>query len=155
MENKLRNDLKEAMKNKDILKRNTIKGILDRAQNIAKESKSDISDEIINRSLNKELKVLNSIITELDKLKQTDSDYYKETKNRISIVESYMPRFLTEDEIVSYVNEFIEEAIETNVVTDIYKEKGKVIGFVMKKFNTMPVDKKLVNSLVQAKLKED
>lgn len=146
MEKRLREDLKESMKQKNELKKNTIKMVLDKSTQKAKENKVQLSDSIINDVLMKELKDLKSLREELESLKQTDSSYYEETVNRISIVEEYLPKFLDDEEINTLLDQYISEGNQEGI------EGKRLIGYVMKKFSDKPVDKKKVNSLLQAKL---
>ena len=52
-------DIKDAMKSKNITKKDVLKQVQTKAQSDAKENKSDITDEVVIKAINKELKQLN------------------------------------------------------------------------------------------------
>lgn len=120
---KLQSDIKESMKLKDKDKKDVLKQVQIKAQAYSKENKTDITDEIVLDSINKELKQLNQA---KDSLKgREDSDLYISTEIKISILQGYLPKQLSEDECMSEVQKILSDIAE-----DL--PKGAKIGNVMK-----------------------
>ena len=79
-------------------------------------------------------KILNKTVKSLkETLQASDST---DTKLELEIVEAYLPKQLSKDEIVSKVTELKVAGI-TN------------IGQIMKEFATLPVDRKLVSEVIK------
>lgn len=71
----------------------------------------------------------------------------EQEKAELGIIESYMPKGLTDDELARLVDETIAELGATDP-----KKMGPVVGAIMKKLAGQPVDGKKVNELVRARL---
>jgi len=103
----------------------TLKGEIQTAEkNLKFES---ISDEEVIKILNKFAKNLK------ETLKLKDSE---ELRAELVVVESYLPKLMSEEEIQLKINELLGNGI-TN------------LGLIMKEFSTLPADKKLVSELVK------
>jgi len=103
----------------------TLKGEIQTAEkNLKSES---ISDEEVIKILNKFAKNLK------ETLKLKDSE---DLRDELAIIESYLPKLMSEEEIQLKINELLGKGI-TN------------LGLIMKEFSTLPVDKKLVSELVK------
>lgn len=103
----------------------TLKGEIQTAEkNLKSES---ISDEEVIKILNKFAKNLKETL----KLKEDES-----LEAELAVIESYLPKLMSEEEIQLKINELIEKGI-TN------------LGLIMKEFSTLPADKKMVSELVK------
>lgn len=71
----------------------------------------------------------------------------EQEKAELGIIESYMPKGMTDDELARLVDETIAELGATDP-----KKMGPVVGAIMKKLAGQPVDGKKVNELVRARL---
>ena len=89
--------IKEAMKSKDVVKRDALKMVVNKSQAIAKEKKIDISDDVVLDGIQRELKQLNQTKDSL--AGKEDCDLYKTTMDKIQILQSYLPKMMSEDEI--------------------------------------------------------
>lgn len=102
MYTKIKNEIKEAMKNKDTTKRDVLKMVVDKAKSIKKEqypndTSEAISNDYIVSAINKEIKQLNQT---KDSLKgREDTDLYKETEIKITILSDYLPKMMTREEV--------------------------------------------------------
>lgn len=115
-------NIKDAMKEKNTILKDVLKQVQTKAQATAKESKTEITDEIVIDAINKELKQLNQTF---DLIKdKTESDLFKSTVEKINILTDYLPEQLLEDEIANEIKQIISE--NTDVPT------GKLTGIVMK-----------------------
>ena len=134
--------IKEAMKSKDISKRDVLKQVQSKSQADAKEKKIEISDEVVLNAIAKELKQLNQ--TKDSVASKPDSDLYKSTVEKIKILQGYLPEQLSEDECLCEVGEIL------NRTTDM--PKGKRIGLIMKDLKGK-ADNKLIKQCIDALLK--
>lgn len=106
----------------------TIKGEI---QTIEKNNLTDnLSDEEVLRILNKFAKNLRENI----KLANDEK-----SKFELNIIESYLPKNLTEEEIQNKINSLVSSGV-TN------------IGLIMKEFSALPADKKIVSELAKKAL---
>lgn len=102
MYTKIKTQIKEAMRNKDNITKDALKMVVDKAKSIKKESNPNdttdiVSDDIIVTAINKEMKQLNQT---KDALKgREDTDLYKETEIKISILSEYLPKMMTREEV--------------------------------------------------------
>lgn len=95
-------NIKDAMKEKNTILKDVLKQVQTKAQATAKESKTEITDEIVIDAINKELKQLNQTF---DLIKdKTESDLFKSTVEKINILTDYLPEQLLEDEIANEIN---------------------------------------------------
>lgn len=120
---KVLTDIKDAMKLKEKDKKDVLKQVQIKVQAYVKESKVEVTDEVVINSINKELKQLNQT---KDSLKgKESSDLYVSTETKISILKGYLPEQLSEDECMSEVQKILSDIAE-----DL--PKGAKIGNVMK-----------------------
>lgn len=136
--------IKEAMKSKNVVKRDALKMVVNKSQAIAKEKKIDISDDVVLDGIQRELKQLNQTKDSL--AGKEDCDLYKTTMEKIQILQSYLPKMMSEDEITAFVEAELIELTASNV-----QISPKIKGMVMK--NIMPqlkgkADGKLVNTVI-------
>lgn len=142
---KIKNDIKEAMINKDELTKNTLRMVQSNAQMEAKEKKEELSDTHILNAINKELKQTRQALKMLEDNSQTSGTFYEETVHRIAILEKYLPKQLTEEEIEVEVRKLIEGIDKTN--------KGLIMKTVMSTLKGQ-ADGKLINQVVMRVLAE-
>lgn len=110
------------MKEKNTILKDVLKQVQTKAQATAKESKTEITDEIVIDAINKELKQLNQTF---DLIKdKTESDLFKSTVEKINILTDYLPEQLLEDEIANEIKQIISENTDVPI--------GKLTGIVMK-----------------------
>lgn len=122
----------QAFKEKNVVAKNLLSVVKGEIQTIEKNTGTEnLSDEEVLKILNKTAKSLKETI-------EKTGD--QESKLQLEIVESYLPKQLSKEEIVEKVNEIVESGI-TN------------IGLIMKEFATLPVDRKIVSEVVKEALK--
>lgn len=143
---KIKTDIKEAMKNRDTVKRDCLKNVLGKAQIEAKEKHldtNDIPDDIIFSAVKKECKQLEQT---LSALKGCDgAELFDLSKQQLNILKEYQPKQMTQQEVEEVVAWVLSQHED---VTDM----GKRIGLVMKEFkqhyNGM-ADNKLIRKVVE------
>ena len=128
-------NIKDAMKEKNTTLKDVLKQVQTKAQATAKESKTEITDEIVIDAINKELKQLNQT---LDAVKsKSESELFKSTMEKITILKAYLPEQLSEDEIAKEIRKIIfnNEGIPSGKLTGIVMKtlKGKADNLTIKK----------------------
>lgn len=137
MHNNIQAAIKDAMKSKDIDKRDTLKMALSKAQDIAKDKKSDITDDIMLDGIRKEIKQLNQTKDSLESRK--DTDLYKSTVYKIEVLTAYLPTMMSEEEVDKTVNDILKAAGATN--------KGQCMKLVMAELKGKANNKDIAKSV--------
>ena len=124
----LKQDLINAMKNKDKEKLNTLRSVKGAMQLEIINNKKEENDDLVLDVINKQIKMRNDSIEEFKKANRNDlvDSYQKE----IDILKSYMPEMLSTEELESIIKKAIEETGATTI---------KEMGLVMK--NITPIIK--------------
>ncbi|AKM19730.1 GatB/YqeY domain-containing protein [Geobacillus sp. FSL K6-0789] len=142
---RLNDDMKQAMKNKEKEKLSVLRMLKAALQNEAiKLGKSPLSEDEELTVLSRELKQRKDSLREFENAGR--SDLVEKVKTEIDIVQSYMPKPLTEDEL----RELIEQTIK-EVGASSKADMGKVMSAIMPKVKGK-ADGSLVNKLVQQQL---
>lgn len=140
---KLTEDLKQAMKDKDVAKRDTIRLVITDLKN------EKIKLKVEELTLEQEEIVLNRYIKKLEKEMEAYVEVGKETSKQEAekaLVLSYLPEKLSEDEIIAIIDQAIAEVGATSK-----REMGKVMAALKQKFNNN-ADMGFVSKTVNAKL---
>lgn len=139
MYNKIKTDIKAAMieKNKD--KKDVLRSVTAKAQLDAKESKCEINDEIVIMSIKKELKQLNQTKEAIP----NTTDLYKSTVYKIEVLENYLPKQMTREEVCLSVEKILSSGTYDTfgaqmkaVMAELKgKADNKLISEIVKGFN--------------------
>ncbi len=141
----LRKDKMMAMKEKDKLKAAVISNMMSVIALAEKEEKKTLTDDEAIKFVQRELKQAKDT---LEMLPADRTDVIDETNMRIEIIESYLPKQLTAEELEVEVKKIIEEeGIELSP-----KAKGIIMKSVMAKIGSK-TDGKSVNMVVDKLLK--
>ncbi|MFC0270056.1 GatB/YqeY domain-containing protein [Metabacillus herbersteinensis] len=142
---RLNQDMKQAMKNKEKDKLSVIRMVKASLQNEAlKQRNNELSEELELTVLSRELKQRKDSLQEF---KNADRiDLVDKTQAEINILNEYMPEQLSEEEVLQIVNEAIAEVNASSKA-----EMGKVMAAIMPKVKGK-ADGNLVNKLVQQQL---
>ncbi|WP_174730145.1 GatB/YqeY domain-containing protein [Mesobacillus harenae] len=142
---RLNNDIKQAMRNKEKDRLTTIRMIKASLQNEAiKLGKQELSEEEELTVLSREVKQRKDSLQEFEKAGR--EDLVEKLRNELNYVEFYMPQQLNEEEISEIVQETIAETGATSKA-----EMGRVMSAIMPKVKGK-ADGSLVNKLVQQHL---
>jgi hypothetical protein len=145
LQDRLSEDLKQAMKAKDQLRTDVIRMIKAAILNKALELKKELDDAELARVMTTMVKQRKEAVEQYQKAQRKDlAD--KELKE-ISIIEAYLPKALSEQEVLQLIDAAIQE---TGARTA--KDIGAVMKAVMAKLAGQPVDGKRINELVRSKL---
>ena len=145
LEEKILNDYKEALKNKDTVKSSTLSFLRASLMNLAIEKrKKNLEDNDCLGVIRKQIKERQDSIEQFTKGNRQDLAE-KETKE-LGVLKSYLPQEMSADE----VKKIIEEVITATGATEP-KDMGKVMKEVMVTLAGR-ADGKLVSDLVKASL---
>jgi len=137
-------DLKQAMKSKDTLRKDTITMVRAAVKQIEVDQRIDVDDAGVIEIIAKQVKQKKSAIDEFEKGGR--SDLVEQTQNEINILLEYLPQPLSEDELKAIVIAAVQEVGATNI-----KEMGKVMTVIMPQV-TGRADGKILSDLVRAQL---
>ncbi|ABR49181.1 GatB/Yqey domain protein [Alkaliphilus metalliredigens QYMF] len=140
----LANDLKEAMKNKDTLRKSVITMIRSDIKQVEVDQRIELNDEDIIEILSKQAKQRRDAAVEFRKGNR--QDLVEEVQQELEVIMSYLPEQLTPEEVAQVVDETISEVGAASI-----KEMGKIMAAVMPKLKGK-ADGKIVNQIVRERL---
>ncbi|MGJ7921419.1 GatB/YqeY domain-containing protein [Neobacillus sp. LXY-4] len=141
---RLNNDMKQAMKNKEKDKLSVIRMIKASLQNEAIKLGRELVEEEELTVLSREMKQRKDSLHEFEKAGR--EDLAEKLRTELTFVELYMPKQLSEEEVAEIVKQTISEVGATSKA-----EMGKVMSAIMPKVKGK-ADGTLVNKLVQQHL---
>ena len=144
MKKKLLEDLKEAMKEKNEIKKNAIQMVRAGILQIEKDKGIELTDEQIIELISKEVKKRKDSIADYEKGGR--EDLVNQINEEISYLEKYLPKQLTEEEITVIVKQIIAELGATTM-----KDMGKVMKAAKEKMG-VTADGKRINKVVKENL---
>ena len=122
LKEKLLEDLKESMKEKNVIRKNVVQMVRAAILQIEKDKKIEVSDSQIVEIIAKEAKKRKDALE--DYQKSGREDLIEQMNQEIKILNEYLPKQLTEEELTQKMQEIITELGATSI---------KDIGAVMKK----------------------
>lgn len=143
MQESINNDLKEAMKNQDKFKLSVLRMLKSAIQLESINKKNTLTDDEVIGVIKKQIKMRNDSITEFTKYNKLDD--VDKLKKEVEILECYLPKQLTEEE----VDKYIEDAF-----TKINPTSMKDMGMIMKELNSIATvcDMGMVSKKVKDKI---
>jgi uncharacterized protein len=141
---RLNHDMKQAMKNKEKDKLSVIRMVKASIQNEQIKLGQDLSEDQELTVLTRELKQRKDSLQEFNSAGR--EDLVNKIQSEIEILEVYMPKQLSEEEVLQIVNETIAEVNASSKA-----EMGKVMGAIMPKVKGK-ADGTLVNKIVLQQL---
>ena len=143
LEEKINNDIKTAMLAKDQAKLLALRAV--KSEIIM--AKTSGAGNIVTPDT--ELKILQKLVKQRKEAalvykQQGREDLYSQEENEATVIEAYLPKQMSEEEITADLKKIIEETGATSI-----KEMGKVMGIASKHFAG-----KADNKLVSEKVKE-
>ena len=128
MKKKLLEDLKEAMKEKNEIKKNAIQMVRAGILQIEKDKGIELTDEQIIELISKEVKKRKDSIADYEKGGR--EDLIEQTNKEIEVLEKYLPKQLSKDEITQIVKDVIASLGATSMkdMGPVMKEAKAKIG---------------------------
>lgn len=114
---RIKNNITEAIKSKDSTKRDCLKNVMGKARLVVKEKfpkedMEEIPNDIMLDAIQKEVKQLNQTITALEN--RQDTDLYKLSVVQLNILNEYLPRQMTREEIEKEVIDILSNGEYNN-----------------------------------------
>ena len=126
IKDRLAQDLKQAMLNKDTLTKNTVTLVRSRIKYYEVNNRVDADDEVILSLIQKEIK---QRIDTIDSLQNSvRDDLLNAAKEELKLLESYLPAQISDDDLIKLIHECINETGASSI-----KDMGKVIASAKEK----------------------
>lgn len=135
-------DLKEAMKQKDNILKDTIQMVRAGVLQIEKDQKIELEDDGVTEVIIKEIKKCNDVLPDFEKSGR--QDLIDELNQKLTILKSYLPEQLSVEEINEIVLCAIKEAGASSM-----KDMGKVMSLVSDRTKGR-ADNKVVSQVVKS-----
>ncbi|PKM96024.1 MAG: aspartyl-tRNA amidotransferase [Firmicutes bacterium HGW-Firmicutes-1] len=134
-------ELKNAMREKNTLRKNTVQSIRTAVLQVEKDDHVELSDDGVIQIIASQLKKRRAALPEYEKSGR--EDLISELKQEIEMLMEYLPQQLSEEEITVIVQQTVEEL---GITTQ--KDMGKVMSAVVAKVSGK-ADNKLVSQIVR------
>ena len=121
MYDKIKNDIVQALKEKNTLKLQTLRGIKGEVDLEHINKKIEINDDLVISILSRGIKTRRESIEEFKK--GSRDDLINKTNSEIELLQTYLPKQLTEDEINTILDEIFKKINPTS---------AKEMGLIMK-----------------------
>ncbi|MDC3113434.1 MAG: GatB/YqeY domain-containing protein [Gammaproteobacteria bacterium] len=139
----IKQDLKQAMLDKNVLVRDTIRMFLSEVQRFEIDNKEEVDDSKALQIINKMIKQRNDSISQFKNGGR--NDLAEKEEKEVDILSKYKPAQLSDEEITSKVKEAIEQSGATSM-----QDMGKVMGIL--KSLSGSADMGLVSKIVKDEL---
>ena len=144
LKDKLMDDLKAAMKDKDTIRKNAVQMVRASVLQVEKDNKVTLDDEGVIEVVAKEVKKRKDVLPEYEKSGR--QELIDELNKEIQVLMAYLPEQMSEEEIEALVISAIEEAGAKSM-----KDIGKVMAVIMPRTKGK-ADGKTVNQYVRKHL---
>ncbi len=141
LKEKLLDDLKTAMKEKNVNRKNAVQMVRTAILQIEKDKGIEVSDEQIIEIIAKEVKKRKDSLSDYEKANR--QDLIDQINEEISVLEEYLPKQLTDEELEEDVKKIIQEVGATTI-----KDMGKVMKEAKAKVGAK-ADGKRINEVVR------
>ncbi len=141
LKDRLKNDLKEAMKSKDTFKRDVVRFLMSAIKQVEVDERRELSDEDIQRIIQKSVKQREDAAAQYKEGGR--EDLFEKEMKEAEILKSYLPKQLSDEELGAIIEETIKEVGASSM-----KDMGKVMGTVIKK-TVGQADGKRINAIVK------
>lgn len=144
MEEKIRKDMTQALKEKDVVKKETLRLVLSEIKKEQIDKRKELTEEDIMKIIKRGLKSRQEALPLF--LQGNRQDLAAKTRSEIKILETYLPQQLSTEELEKIVSKTIAELGATTA-----KDIGRVMKTVMNQYGRQ-VNGKEVQQLVASKL---
>ena len=141
LKDRLTNDLKEAMKNKEQVRKSVVTLIRAGIKQCEVDNRQELTDEDIISLISKQLKQRKDALSDFEKANRID--LIEQTNQEIAILENYLPEQLDDVELKEIITKVVEEVGATSM-----KDMGKIMD---KTFSLVEgrADGKRINAMVK------
>ncbi len=141
MKAKLMEDLKDAMRSKDTLRKNTITMLRSQIKQVEVDSRMEVSEGDIIDIIQKQIKQKKAALEEFEKAER--EDLITEVRGEIEILMGYLPRQMTREELKVLVEDKVKALDATSM-----KDMGRVMQ-ALKDETAGKADGQTLSSLVK------
>ena len=141
LKEKLMSDLKNSMKQGLTIRKNTVQMVRAAILQVEKDKKIELNDDQILEVIAKEFKKRNDSLADYEKSGR--EDLIAQIKEEMAVLEEYLPKKLSEEELTEKVKEIISEVGATSM-----KEMG-IIMKTAKERLVVTADGKMINEIVK------
>lgn len=141
LKEKLLEDLKNSMKEKNIVRKNVIQMVRAAILQIEKDKGIEVDDNKILEIIAKEVKTRNDSLEDFEKGGR--EDLVKQAKEEIKILSEYLPKQLTREELREKLEVIVKEVGATTI-----KDMGKVMKVAKEQIGTA-ADGRSINEVVK------
>ena len=145
LRDKIKNDLKDAMKSGDNVTRDVLRMLNSDIKNVEIDLKKELADDDVVKIIKRNIKSRKDSIEQYKKGNREDLVVQEEKE--LKILEKYMPEQMSEEEIRKIIIDIVKKS-EASGASDF----GKVMGAVMKKTGRN-VDGNVVSRIVKEELR--
>jgi uncharacterized protein YqeY len=141
LKEQLKNDLKEAMREKNIVKRDSIRAINTMIKQIEVDERKELNDEDVIKLIERGIKQREEAATQYKEASR--EDLVQKELEQVEIFKSYLPKQLSDEELQNGMKAIIEQ-----VNAQSMKDMGKVMGVATKEFAGVASGKR-INEMVK------
>ena len=141
LKEQLKEDLKTAMRDKDVVKRDSIRAINTMIKQIEVDERKEINDDDIIKLIQKGIKQREESISQYKAASR--DDLVEQEQAQVNVFMLYLPTQVSDEELEAGMKEIIAEVGATSM-----KDIGKVMGNATKKFAGV-ADGKRINEMVK------
>ena len=142
LKERLADDLKSAMKNKDVIRKNVVQMVRAAVLQVEKDNKVTLDDEGVLDVIAKQMKQRRDSLPDYEKSGR--DDLIAELKAEMDVLTEYLPKQMTREEIYAVV----EEAVKATGASSM-KDMGKIMATVMPKTKGR-ADGKVINEIARS-----
>ena len=141
LKEQLKEDLKTAMRDKDIVKRDSIRAINTMIKQIEVDERKELNDEDVIKLIQKGIKQREESISQYKAASR--DDLVEQEQAQVNVFMLYLPTQVSDEELEAGMKEIIAQVGATTM-----KDIGKVMGNATKKFAGV-ADGKRINEMVK------
>ena len=141
LKEQLKEDLKTAMRDKDVVKRDSIRSINTMIKQIEVDERKDLNDEDVIKLIQKGIKQREESISQYKAASR--DDLVEQEQAQVDVFMLYLPAQVSDNELEAGMKEIIAQVGATTM-----KDIGKVMGNATKKFAGV-ADGKRINEMVK------
>lgn len=141
LKEKLLEDLKTAMKEKNVNRKNTVQMVRASILQVEKDKKIELNDDQILEVIAKEFKKRNDSLADYEKSGR--EDLINQIKEEMAVLEEYLPKKLSEEELTEKI-----KVIISNVGATSMKDMGKIMKQAKEELG-VTANGKMINEIVK------
>ena len=141
LKEKLLEDLKTSMKDKNVNRKNTVQMFRAAILQVEKDKKIELNDDQILEVIAKEFKKRNDSLVDYEKSGR--EDLINQIKEEMLVLEEYLPKKLSEEELTEKIKVIISEVEATSI-----KDMGKIMKAAKEQLG-VTADGKMINEIVK------